>query len=56
MNILGIVLLISALVVVLAIGIDIGSQIWAEKLAKRQPKAVSHPKKSVGGRHRMSTA
>lgn len=52
MNILGIILSVSAVVVVLAIAIDIGSQIWTEKFAKRQ--AIT--KKNVGGRHRLSAA
>ena len=87
-NILWFVLLVSAAAVVLAILADVGSQIWAEKLAERQAKwakfreaesllrgaivkryhsgsnakhvaelkVVELPKKSDGGRHRLSAA
>lgn len=91
MNILEFILAVSAGVVVLAVGIDVGFQIWTEKREARKAHwvrvkeaeallyasiskrfqermttqaqtntieltVISLPKKSVGGRHRLSAA
>jgi len=85
MNVLWFVLLVSAGIIFLAVGIDVGQQIWLDRkarwtkmleaeallyaaIAKRfegrfnpssdtiELKVVSEPKKSVGGRHRLTAA
>ncbi len=89
MNLLEFILLVSVAIVVLAVAIDVSSQVWSEKRAERkeywakmrEAEAILHasiakhfemrtqppvsaielnvttlPKKSTGGRHRLTAA